>query len=420
MHSLTRLFVYIFPLVISTNIEAALINYAIEGDVYVSDNAKRTSTNQVSDTVYMLSGELEIIDQNSTNDFALKMNIQQREYKNDSFTNDTRGILDLKSTWSLVGDGLTWDVDGYYGQQPLNIFTVETPINLQNVGYFTTGPTLLFRLTDLDSIQFKYRYNDYYAELTQADYQSDLYALSVSRRFTPLLTGALTTQFEDIRFKEAANNSYEDFRNFISFTGNTASNNYSLDYGTTTINFDSGVKLKGDLLRLMFSRQLNRFSNFNIQYSDTIDNGARRVNGLRLVNVVTNDVFTNEQILLSYDYVRPEMQILFGFVYSNQDFLIINSQDRIVRSGSLNLAYGLPSSLRYSLRFSRSNADFYGTGQVTKTDTLYARLEKPIGRDLIAGAEVRNFKRESITSTLTSDIEENRFMIFVRYQVTNR
>lgn len=416
MHPLTRLFVYIFPLVISTNIEAALINYAIEGGVYVSDNAKRVSADPVSDTVYMLDGALEIIDQNSTNDFALKIDIQRRDYKNDSFKDDNRELVDLKSTWSLVGDGLTWDVDGYYGQQPLNIFTVETPINLQNVGYFTTGPTLLFRLTDLDSIQFKYRYNDYYAELTQADYQSDMYALSVSRRFTPLLLGALTTQFEDIRFKEIANNSYEDFRNFISITGNTASNNYSLDYGKTNIKFDSGVKLNGDLVRLMFSRQLNRFSNFNIQYSDTIDNGARKVNGLKIVNVVTNDVFTNEQILLSYEYVRPEMQILFGFVYSNQDFLTIDSQDRIVRSGSLNFAYGLPSSLRYSLGISRSNADFYVKGQVTKTDTVYARLEKPIGRDLIAGAEVRNFKRKD---NLIADIEENRFMIFIRYQIIN-
>ncbi len=402
---------------------AVIVNYAAEGGVYRSDNIKRTDTGAIEDTVYKLDGQLEVIDQNTSNDFAMKLDVQHRDFKDDSFKDDTRGVLDLKSSWSIISDGLSWDVDGYFGQRPINVFAVETPDNQQDVGFFSTGPNATVRITDLDQVDFGYRYNDFYAEITDADYVSDQFDFSVTRRFSSIYKGSLVTKFEDLDYKEPGVLDFEDLRYFFRFTGNTRSNQMIIDLGKIDIKYNTGEKLKNDYKRLSFLRRLNRTNTAQIQYIETIDNGARQVDQIINPNVVTTDLFVNEQFNVAYTFDRTDIRFLLNYSYTDQDYSTQHDLDRIIRTGSFRFIYGLPSVLRFTLGFNRFNTDFYNgpngnPPRVDEDDIWFARFEKRIREHLNIGLEGKRLTRESTSQNL--NYEENVYLIFLRYEVKDQ
>ena len=417
MNSLSRYFV-LSPvlLFVAGQAEAVNVSYAIDSGVSYSDNIFRSEANQVKDTVVSIGGSIDVVDESSRNDFVLGLNVARLNYKDNTFEDEIISNVDLASSWSLVDDAFTWDVDGYFGQQAINAFAVRTPDNLQDTGFLSTGPDLIVRFTNLDTLTIGYRYNDFYAERTDADYQSNLINVSLDRRLSPIFVIGLNASHDDLVYEDTTNDDFEDTRYFISLGGSSVSTQYSLELGQINIRFEDGTEAENSLKRFSIARQMNRNNNISFQVSETIDNGAAAVNNNTVTTSVTTGLFVNELAQLTYNYNRGDIQVNFGYSYSNQDYLTQNIFDQRIRTSAINFVYGSPLDFQYQINYQYVDTDFYGAtpAQRNKENTVTFSLGKRLTRSVNIEASIENYVRES--NTQTQDIEENVFMLTLSHQ----
>jgi hypothetical protein len=390
-------------------------NYALEAGVNHSDNIRQTETNQLKDTVALLRGELNVTDESSTNDFVLGVNLEYLDYKDDTFEDQTNANLNLVSNWGLIENALTWDINGYYGQQAIDAFAVATPDNLQDTGFLSTGPNVIIHFTDLDSLTLGYRYNDFYAEQTLADYRSDLFKIALIRRLSDSVSLSLNSSYEDLSYDFAGNNDFSDLRYSIKLSRDSVATQYSLEAGNIIINFEDDTEIKNKLLRGTLRRQINTNNSISIDLSETVDNGAAAVEGSAIPTFVTNDLFVNQAAQLTYNYSRTDFQFSLGYTYSDQDYVDPASLlDQKVKGGIFDIAYGRPSNINYRLHIFKLDTDFYVTGQQNTETTITLTAEKRLSRNLNLIGSYENFVRES--NVQAQDIEENTVMLSLRYQ----
>lgn len=405
------------------NASAVVINYALEGGVYNSDNIERNVIDKTKDTVTVLRADLQVNDQSKTNNIDLLMNIENRTYKNDTYTDDTRGFIDLKSDWGIVDKTVTWTLNGFYGQTRIDPYTVITPNNLQNVGYFSTGPDASLYLTSADRLNFSAYYNQYYAEIANTDNTSGRYNVNYTRDINSYTSISLNTNYNDVDYDDPANLDFARFDYFINFTRTTAISDLRLNYGTSDLKFQTGDTLDGDYKRLNFAYNINRTNSVRLELIDEIDDGASNLDGTTVdTTIAAGNLFRNQAVAFDYEYNRDPVYFGLLFRYADEDFLARDGSqdnfDRKLRTGSMNAVFGSARNLQLTLSYLRDNFDYYVRGQEDTEDTIIIRLSKRIGGDVAVGVEGQRFTRES-TETI-QDIIENQLMVFVRYQSRNR
>lgn len=401
-------------LIISNQSEAVNIRYAIEAGVNYSDNITRTETNQLKDTVASVVGNINVTDESSKHDFNMGLNLERLDYKDDTFDDQTNLNLNLASTWGLVDDAFTWTLDGYYGQQAISAFIASTPSNQQDTGFLSTGPNLVIRFTSLDSLTLAYRYNDFYAEDTQVDYQSDFISASLTRRVNPLLVVSLNASYDDLAYEDDVNNDFEDTRYSVSLSSTSVTTQYLFEYGQIEIDFENGDELVNDLKRFTFARQLNRRNSISLAASETIDNGAQAVTPDVVSTGVAADLYVNELVQVNYDHTGDVFQFGLSYAYSNQDYVTQDSLDQRIRLSSMNAAYGSPLMFRYTLNYEYADIDFYGSGQENKETTISVSLEKQLTRSISVIASLENYVRES--NIAGQNAEDNTYMLTFRHR----
>lgn len=417
---LRHLMLLMFILILSKQAIAANVNYTARSSVGYSDNITRTgiAANQLKDSIASIGGTLSIVDESSTNDFILDMSADYVDYRNNTFEEEIIANIALASNFSLVDDSFTWTLDGYYGQQAISAFTVVTPNNLQNTGFVSTGPNLVYRFTDLDSLTLGYRYRDFYAEQTPSDYQSNVFSAVLARRLSPLHTLSFNIETENLTYDDPFISSFADFENLqytIALTGASRTNQYGIEFGVINVKFDTGTRGDNDVYRFFFNRDMNSSNTLSLQLSRTVENGARAVTGI-IPGVVTTGLFANDLAQFSYGYNRGGLQIDFNSTYSDQDFITQNSQDRKNLNNSISFLYGTPRNIQVGLSYNRLERDFYTTGIINNEDTITLNLEKQIFTNIIIGGTYINFTRKTTNVNVpVSDIEENRVILTLRY-----
>ena len=402
---------------------AVSMNYSLEGGVYNSDNIQRDTTN-IKDTVTILSAGLQVNGQSKTNNIDLLMNVENRTYKNNTYTNDTRGLVDLKSNWGILEKTITWTLNGLYGQTRIDPYTVITPNNLQNVGYFSTGPNASLILTTADRLNFSAYYNQYYAEIANTDNTSGRYNINYTRDINTYTSVSLNTNYNDVNYDDPGNLDFTRFDYFINFTRSTSISELRINYGTSDLEFETADTLNGDFKRLSFSYKINRSNSVELGFVDEIDDGASNLDGTTVDSTIAaGNLFRNQAGLLGYQYKRDPIYLGFIFRYADEDFLATDGSqddfDRKLKSGRINAVFGSGQNLQLTLSFLRENFDYYVRGQDDTEDTMNIRLSKRLGGNVSIGLEGQRFTRESVSSTPTQDITENQYMIFVSYQSRN-
>jgi len=408
--------------VFSNQVSAVSLDYAVEAGISASNNINRASddpaaADPIKDEVLLMLGELNVLDNSSKNDFKLGMDVRYLNYVGDSFEDDTRANIDLESRWGIVDESFSWVVNGYYGQVAIDAFTVETPDNLQNIGVVETGPDLTIEFNDVNSLILGYKYADFYAEITDADYQSNLYSLSLERRLRPTLTLSLNSSYEEIDYED--NTTAQDFdeaRYFLALASRTATSLSALELGQIKLEFDDNSDLDNEFKQFTFLRQLNSRNTVDLQLLETIDTGVRDINRETAATVfITNDLFVNKQAKIGYDYNRTDLQIGLDIFYIDQDYIRDDNLDRIIRTANMYITYGTPVSLQVGFGYTYFEQDFYITNQLDQDDVFNLRFEKRLGSHLSAVFLVENYNRETRTLTDTFNIEETKYILTLRY-----
>jgi len=413
-----QLFLMVILLLVAMQLLAVNVEYTVNAGVGYSDNISRIETNPLKDSIREIGGTLSVVDESSSNDFLLDMDLKYLDYKDDTFADDVIANIALASNFSLIDEALTWTLDGFYGQQTINAFSVITPNNLQDTGFLSTGPNFIIRFTSLDSLTLGYRYNDFYAEETLVDYQSDVLSMVLTRRLSSVHTLSVSASYDNLDYEDDSNIDFEDFRYSVIFGGSSPTTQYSLEWGIIDVEFDTGENLDNDLKRFSISRRLNSYNEVSVQLSESLENAARAAANT-IPGTVTTGLFVSQIAQLGYSYDRGAVRLELASIYSDQDYVQQDSLDQKIVSNTFGLIYGSPTNLQTSFRYINLSRDFYDPGQdlVSKDTTIALSIEKRLTRNINIEGTYINFSRESTSQTqnINDDIEENRIIVTLRY-----
>lgn len=419
MHSSQLVVSGLLLAVSSSQAYAVNASYSLESGLYSSDNVRRTATNEVSETALLLGAQLSVVDQSSVNDFNIGLDFRHLEYSKNNTADQNQLSATLISKWSIVQDGLSWIADGFYGQQAVNPLNPDTPDNLQNIGYFATGPQALFRITNTDSFILDYRYVDFYSQDTNNDYISNYARMALSRKISPTLTATLNTEYADFNYDDdVANTNFSQSTYSILLERIYSTSRFTLNLGRSTVNPDTGDEVQSTTKGLTYSRQMNRYNSLDIQYLETIGIGAPTFALGNPGAPVQNSLSVSKLSALSYNYNRAQLQVGFDLGYTNQDFLgsTINN-DRVIRSAAIGLNYGSPTRIVYSLDYSRALTDFYTVEQETIDDIIALGVTKKITKRVDGILTVGNYRRKTTDNLAVtqSTATENTVVLTFRY-----
>lgn len=167
--------------------------------------------------------------------------LERRSYLNDSFDDESRTRMGLRAAWRLLPERLTWALDGVLSDQPVNVFAVEQPDNLQRTRLLVTGPTLALRPTPRTRLLLEARYTNTDAEQT-IDFNSDRWSAAVRGlwELSSVSTLSFNAEHLDARFDVASsfNADYQRQDLFARYDRRSSRGDWSADLGVTRVVFD--------------------------------------------------------------------------------------------------------------------------------------------------------------------------------------
>ncbi|MEY4760426.1 MAG: hypothetical protein RLZZ200_282, partial [Pseudomonadota bacterium] len=234
---------------------AADVQLSTDIGVGTSDNILRTATDKRSETIEQVGLQFSVQNQTRRFDADVRGDLAFLNYDKNSFSSELVGNAGAAFKLDLVEDRLSWSLDDVFGQTRRDPFAVVTPLNRENVNYFSTGPNARIHLGSADRLLASARYGKVSYETSlydtdrlsmQAGYQHDLSPVSQlgvnisHERVDPQDSGSL---FQSYARQEA----------FARYTLGGSRTKASLDVGASRVD-RSGLADDGAVVRLELSR----------------------------------------------------------------------------------------------------------------------------------------------------------------------
>jgi hypothetical protein len=167
--------------------------------------------------------------------------LERRSYLDDSFADESRARVGMRAAWRLLPERLTWALDGVLSDQPVNVFAVEQPDNLQRTRLLVTGPTLALRPTSRTRLLLEARYTNTDAEQT-IDFNSDRWSAAARGlwELNSVSTLSFNAEYLDAQFDVASsfNADYQRQDVFARYDRRSSRGDWSADLGVTRVRFD--------------------------------------------------------------------------------------------------------------------------------------------------------------------------------------
>lgn len=266
--------------------------------------------------------------------------------------------LGAELTWNWIPGRLLWTVEDYASQQPIDVFASDAPDNVQNANVFSTGPTLLYRLTENVGGRTELRYVNSYAEQTEA-FNSDRFGLTTRllRNLDPVTTISGNASIEAVRL-DAPTEAAPDFERFGVFGGWDRRGPHTtlhLDLGWNWAEPDGQDRRSGLLARASATLAPSEVSTFDAslrrELSDAaadLGAGAPDVEALLLpqstrgaggVATLGGEVFELERLDAGYTRTGQRLTFRAGGYWSRQRYDATDALDQRNRGASATLDY---------------------------------------------------------------------------------
>jgi hypothetical protein len=268
--------------------------------------------------------------------------------------------LGAELTWNWIPGRLLWTVEDYASQQPIDVFASDAPDNVQNANVFSTGPTLLYRLSENLGGRTELRYVNSYAEEADA-FNSDRYGLTsrLLRNLDTVTTISVNVAVESVRLDEptVAAPDFERYGVFGGWDRRGPHTTLHLDLGWNWVEPDGLDRRGGMLARASATLSPTDISTFDAslrrELSDAAADlaaGAPDVDALLLpqstdgaggVATLTGEVFALDRLDLGYTRTGARTTFRAGGYWSRQRYEATEALDQRNRGASATLDYAL-------------------------------------------------------------------------------
>ena len=316
--------------------QAAAPGYEVQVGVIESDNIQRLPTGGSNETIGIEELAFNWHEKRPWLDADIDADVSHLDYfprtYSDEFIGNFLGAVKL----NLAPDLLSWDVADNFGQAPLAPLAPITPNNIENINYFSTGPTLslpLGRMTQLD-VTGQYGRVDY--QHSPLDNTRLTGAVGLLHELSPISSISINAREESIRFADdLLNPDYRRQEAFARFDtkGSRTELGVDLGYGRLIM---PGVRDDIPLARLDLSRRVSASSTIGLALGHDYSDGA---DSFRLVQAVQGATLNTLPILeVGAPFVSNYATLAWNFrrARTTLDFSASYFRDRYQTDTTLN------------------------------------------------------------------------------------
>lgn len=247
-----------------TPMPAEYANYGVSAGLGETDNVNFSATHPKAQTLSDASLFFDLIKSGSNLDVNAIGNFADTDYLEGAYSNQLLGRFDGIANATLWEHHLTWLVRDDYGDSQVNVLQSMTPVNLQRINVFSTGPELTLEPTATSFVQLQGIYSRNTWQDDPFSGATETGTATVGHQFSPVSSISLVGQVEQERFDDTTvNTDYQIREYYAHYTMKGTRTAVDLQGGVAQAN-DSGSLKSTPLVRLSLTRNVSPFSTVSV------------------------------------------------------------------------------------------------------------------------------------------------------------
>lgn len=327
------------------------------------------------------------------------------KYLNETFADELLFELGAELTWKVVPGRLSWFLQDRFLQIREDTLEPETPDNRQNTNVISTGPDLTLKLRPGDFLEFSARAGHSYFDTTSDDHQRYSGDLRWRHLLTPVMDFSTGIRVETVDFTDEEEN--------VDFIRTEAFLQFALESSLSTLNAEMGVialNLEGAddeepslLATLEWRRRLARKSAVGVLFST----GLTDLGEILLADpedplavdiseaTIEQDILREQRLAAFYETRRGFWNLNWDGFWRDEDFKIVDEEDRMTWGTGLNLGYQFSATLATSAFGDYQRSDYSNIDRVDEDLEVGIQATQRLGRSLFIEVSLAFASRDS-------------------------
>lgn len=355
-----------------------VLDYGVGVRMEYHDNITQDPEDEIDDYLLAPFAEFGLSRDGSSLDLNFNGYVEYASYGDDTFSSELRGTLAADVLWRISEERFHWVLEENLARSPIDILELNLPNNLQHVNTFATGPDLILRMSASDRLIFGARYNNFYADERDDDFDGFGLSATWSRQAAANRGYAFRLDSSKLEFDNpsALNADYDRHQGYFQLTDERsvsgATNIFTLDLGYTKLQYDNPLRddFDGPLFHLGWERQSANGSQLEVSLSSEVGDIAADVGAivqatrpsLALQTASTGDPFEREMISVNWGRTWQRLSLDLGVSFDTQDYDTSNlDQDNF--TGSFGLAWQLRPLVSFQANLDYTDQTFDNVNQ---------------------------------------------------------
>ncbi|HEX5461278.1 MAG TPA: outer membrane beta-barrel protein [Steroidobacteraceae bacterium] len=408
---------------------AEFTRYGVAAGVGETDNVNLATTHPKSQTLAAANLDFGVKRSGSRLDATAVGNFTDLYYVQGAYSNQVLGRFDGLALVKLWPEHFNWTIGDSYGEEQTDPFSAITPLSLQRVNVFQTGPQLTLHPTDATFVNLDAGYSRITYQRSPFDGHDFLGSFELGRRLSPLSKLSLVAEAESLRFDNTTlNTNYDRRQAYGRYLIEGARTSIDAQLGATQAN-DIGSWKTSPLVRLLLTRRLSPFSVVTFsggrEYTDSggsFSNLTANTAGGILVapSSQTTANYQRDYGSAGWRFVRLRTTIGLTADWERDTHDLQRIFDARREDVAIDLGRSLTPQLFANLTGSVDRYEYINQGFTDKFGTVSAGLAYQAGRWVVVYARYDHaFRRGSgVVNPLFggTEYDENRVFIMIGYR----
>ena len=369
----------------------------------------------MSDTIEEAVAAVAFHEQTRRLDADLLSNLQFLRFGRNIYSDEVAGNLIGDATFAILPKEFEWVAQDNFGQQQLNPTVAATPLNLENINFFTTGPNLLFAFDPLTHAQISLRYSNVYYQTSDLNNNRGDADISLIRSLSATSNGSVNVGAEEVRYEDTADNAdYKMEQAYLRYDLQSSRTKLTADLG-----YDQATGLPSSggsaLVHIDASRVLSASSRLELSVGQDISDTGNLLRQLQSLNGLAvnaaylqnaNDPFINRYAKLAWEFTRNRTLIDIDVARYEEHHLEDIGLDQGRTQVDLTVRRNFAPALAGFIGGTYARANYTDSAASYRDVNAFAALEWRFGRRLNLRAEYDRFDQHG--NALTNVYLENR------------
>lgn len=257
-----------------TPLPAEYVNYGVSAGLGESDNVNFSPTHPKSQTLSAANLFFDLIRSGSRLDASATGNFSDTDYLEGAYSNQLLGRFDGFADATLWENHLKWLVRDDYGDSQVDVLQSLTPVNLQRINIFSTGPQLTLQPTLSSFVELQGLYSRNTWQNSPFSGNSETGTATVGHDLSRASSISLVGQVEQQQFDNSSfNTNYQVHEYYGHYLLRAARTRVDLEGGVAQAN-DKGSWSSTPLARLALTRDVSPFSTVSVAGGRDFANAA--------------------------------------------------------------------------------------------------------------------------------------------------